>query len=138
MRYKLGDKRLKSGSGERYLGIWVHDKLNMSQQCPGSQVGQLCPGIHPGKGGACPSLLFFEPHSLRTRNYCFVPLGEEKAAGKRGSRVGDADVSADQWKGRRDGNEIVSGGIQIGHMVVIWVQKLCKSSFWYFFIYQPR
>lgn len=35
--------RLRAAAG-RDLGVLVHGKLNMSQQCPGSQEGRLCPG----------------------------------------------------------------------------------------------
>ena len=31
---------------ERELGVLVPGKLNTSQQCPGSQEGQPCPGGH--------------------------------------------------------------------------------------------
>ena len=40
--------------------ILAYGKLNMIQQCPGSQEGQACPGGHQaqqGKGGDCPALL---------------------------------------------------------------------------------
>lgn len=45
---------------ERDLGFLVDRKLSISQQCPGSQEGQLCPGVHQeqlGKRGDCPVLL---------------------------------------------------------------------------------
>lgn len=35
--------RLRAAAG-RDLGVLVHGKLNMRQQCPGSQEGHLCPG----------------------------------------------------------------------------------------------
>lgn len=96
------------------LSSW---QVEYESSVPWQPGGPLVSWDSLGKGGACPALLCFEPHSLRTGNYCFVHLGEEKAVGKRGSRVEDADVSDDQWKDRRDGNEIVSGGNQIGHTV---------------------
>ncbi|KAJ7411770.1 hypothetical protein BTVI_48686 [Pitangus sulphuratus] len=43
---------------KRELGVLVDGKLNMSQQCPGSQEGQSCPGgIRLVEGGDCPTLL---------------------------------------------------------------------------------
>ncbi|TRZ07214.1 hypothetical protein HGM15179_019894, partial [Zosterops borbonicus] len=60
---KLGNEMLESNATERDLGVLVNDKLKMSQQCPGSQEGQLCPGEHQAqhhqlaKGGDCPTPL---------------------------------------------------------------------------------
>ncbi|KAJ7413508.1 rna-directed dna polymerase from mobile element jockey-like [Willisornis vidua] len=42
--YRLGNETLESSTTERHLEILVHGKLNMSQQCPGSQEGKPCPG----------------------------------------------------------------------------------------------
>lgn len=37
---RLGNERFESRAVERRLGALVHGKLNMCQQCPGSQEGQ--------------------------------------------------------------------------------------------------
>ncbi|KAJ7407605.1 hypothetical protein BTVI_62540 [Pitangus sulphuratus] len=61
--YRLENKRLESSPTERDLGVLLDGKLNISQQCLGSQQGQLCPGGHQAKhhqlveGGVCPALL---------------------------------------------------------------------------------
>ncbi|KAJ7407307.1 rna-directed dna polymerase from mobile element jockey-like [Pitangus sulphuratus] len=58
--YRLGNEMLENSAMERDL---VDGKLNMSQQCPGSQEGQPCPVGHqtkhgqPAEGGDCPALL---------------------------------------------------------------------------------
>lgn len=54
---------LESSAAERDLGVLVDDKLNVSQQCPGSQEGRLCRGAYqakhcqPAEGGDCAPLL---------------------------------------------------------------------------------
>ncbi|KAJ7417782.1 hypothetical protein BTVI_31515 [Pitangus sulphuratus] len=67
--YRLGEEMLENSAVERDLGFLVDGKLNLSQQCPGSQKGQLCPEGHqakhhqPVKEGDYPGLLCTEcPH----------------------------------------------------------------------------
>ncbi|KAJ7396698.1 hypothetical protein BTVI_142521 [Pitangus sulphuratus] len=61
--YRLRNEMVESSAVERELRILVNGKLNMSQQCPGSQEGHPCPGGHQAKhhqpvdGGDCPALL---------------------------------------------------------------------------------
>ncbi|RMC15937.1 hypothetical protein DUI87_08143 [Hirundo rustica rustica] len=43
---RLGYERIKSNTTESHVGVLVNGKLNLNQQCPGSQEGQLCPGVH--------------------------------------------------------------------------------------------
>ncbi|RMC07262.1 hypothetical protein DUI87_16719 [Hirundo rustica rustica] len=64
--YSLENEKLESSAMEQDQGVLVDGKLNISQQCPGSQEGHRCPGVHqaqhgqPGKGGDCPDL--GQPH----------------------------------------------------------------------------
>ncbi|KAJ7423654.1 Steryl-sulfatase [Willisornis vidua] len=47
--YRLGNKRLENSTMERDLRVLVYGKVNMSQQCPGSQEGQPSPERTSGK-----------------------------------------------------------------------------------------
>ncbi|RMC13747.1 hypothetical protein DUI87_08829 [Hirundo rustica rustica] len=49
--YSLGNEMLEGSIVERDLGVPVPGKLNMGQQCPGSQEGHSCPGGHQGQHG---------------------------------------------------------------------------------------
>ncbi|RMC15868.1 hypothetical protein DUI87_08073 [Hirundo rustica rustica] len=68
---RLGNEMLESSPVESDLGILISGMLDMSQQCPGIQEGQPCPGGHQaqhhqlGNGGVCPSLLCSEAASPR-------------------------------------------------------------------------
>lgn len=59
----LGNERLERSTVEKDLGVLVDGKLNVNQQCPGTQEGQPCSGVHQaehqqaGKGGDCPTVL---------------------------------------------------------------------------------
>ncbi|KAJ7410403.1 hypothetical protein BTVI_53641 [Pitangus sulphuratus] len=61
--YRLGNEMLENNAAERDLGVVDNGKLNLSQQCLGSQEGQPCPGGHqakhrqPVEGADCPALL---------------------------------------------------------------------------------
>ncbi|KAF4801076.1 hypothetical protein TURU_037207 [Turdus rufiventris] len=56
---RLGNEGLESSAMERDLGVLADGKLNMSQQCPGSQKGQPCPASEARQGRDCPALLKF-------------------------------------------------------------------------------
>ncbi|KAJ7414840.1 hypothetical protein WISP_81238 [Willisornis vidua] len=61
--YRLRNEILGSSTMEGNLGVLVNGKLNLSQQCPGSQEDQRCPARHqakhhqPVEGRHCPTLL---------------------------------------------------------------------------------
>ncbi|KAJ7397839.1 hypothetical protein BTVI_131628 [Pitangus sulphuratus] len=42
--YRMESEMLESSAMERALGVLVKGKLNLSQECPGSQEDQPCPG----------------------------------------------------------------------------------------------
>lgn len=110
--YRLEDKRLKSSPAERYLGIWVNGKLNMSQ-LPGRPTTCVlgCIWMREGLVPLCSVL----STTIRAGQGTTALFSLEKRR-QRTRRAAEWEMPFDQWKGRRDENEVASSRIQVGHM----------------------
>ncbi|KAJ7424386.1 acyl-CoA synthetase short-chain family member 3 [Pitangus sulphuratus] len=143
--YRMGNERLESSPMERDLGVLVDGKLNMSQQCPGSQEGQLCPERHqakhrqPVEGEDCPALLCTESGSAITAsciglgNSTMPPPGQ---AGKPvpGYNVMILDENKEPVKAKTLGNIVVKLPLPPGAFSGLWkneetFQKLYFQKF---------